>query len=430
MRLSRLFAVSCAVLSLTPPSAWSQEPEAQRPFQRVFRGDPSPVGNQRLFLDLTASETYDDNVLSGRLSSADPRVGDSGYYPSASANLMYERLRGRTSLTLTGSSGLSYYPSLDGRTDHNHGANAAINLPLGRRTTARFSQSVAYATYYTLAGVPGSVQPVAPVSPTVLPPVAVVGSQIASESGTEYHSFASIERQIGRRGTLNGHYTWGAIRFPSRDTNVQEAGVNYQREMGRRLSLRAGYGIQTGTSISEDDDIVIHNIDAGVDYNRTLPGLRNTTMSVSTGSTVIQLERGHQFGLSVSAGLVHLMGRSWMASISYDRGAEFLPVVGDVLQSDSVVGSIGGMASQRVELTFTGSYSSGHLGLREEAETKAYNGGAELEFGLSSRFAINTSYRYYFYDFADAATLPVGLPFAESRHSVTAGLVVHLPLIR
>jgi hypothetical protein len=141
---------------------------------------------------------------------------------------------------------------------------------------------------------------------------------------------------------------------------------------------------------------------------------------------MVQLPTGLRYDLGGTAALTRLFGRSWSTSLTYDRGAEFVAVLEDVLQSDSLTASLTGFASPRAELTLLASYSSGHLGVRQEAETLTYNGTARVQFGVSRRFAVNTEYQYFLYDFAQSATIPQGLPYGESRHSVRAGLLYRL----
>ena len=86
--------------------------------------------------------------------------------------------------------------------------------------------------------------------------------------------------------------------------------------------------------------------------------------------------------------------------------------------------------SPRVEVNLSAGYSSGTLGLDEAAETLTYSGLAGIRYGVSRTVAISLDYQYYQYDFAEAARLPEGLPFADSRQSVRAGITLLLPLVR
>jgi hypothetical protein len=238
----------------------------------------------------------------------------------------------------------------------------------------------------------------------------------------------ALERQIGRSDSIDAHYGFGLTRFPRRQARVNDIGATYRHGLGRSFGVRAGYGLQVADFSGSDDRLLLHNIDGGIDYTRTLPRLRNTTFNLSTGSTVLQLQRGTQYGLRVSSALTHLFARSWTASLAYNRGAQYIPVIEDVIESDSLTGTVTGFASPRAELTFTGSYSKGQLGLNAAAETLTYSGIVNAQIGLSRRVALDVNYQYYLYDFAEAAQLPTGLPFNESRQSLRFGVLVRLPI--
>jgi len=419
----KVFVLTGLCLGTLPLGSFAQEDAPPpRPFRRVFGAEPS-TGPAPLVLDLMVSQVLDDNILAGRLVTADPRLGTGGSYPSAGANLGYSHTGDRTDVLTSASTNFQYYPSLDGRFDQNHAASLAVTRRVGRGTTVQVSQSGAYSTYYTLLGLPGAVQPgpSAPTGGAAPTPVPGGAAGVSSESGTELHSFVAVNRPIGRRNSIGGHYGFGWTRFSAREVKTQDAGVSYSHGLGRALSLRTGYALQTASRQSDDEMVFLHNLDLGLDYSQNLPGLRSTTLSVSSGSTVIQLPTGLRYDVGGSAALTRLMGRSWTASLTYDRGAEFVAVLEDILQSDSLSVSVGGFASPRAEITLLAAYSSGHLGVRQEAETLTYNGTARVQFGLSRRFAINTEYQYFLYDFAETATIPQGLPFGESRQSVRVG---------
>jgi hypothetical protein len=402
---------------------------APRPFRRIF-GTQEPVapGRSRLGIDLTGANVFDDNVLAGRLLSADPRVGEGGTYQTAGDAWSFERRGQRVTVLASGSNNIQYYPSLDRRTDHNHAGNLSLDVNVSRATTARFIQSAAYSTYYTLFGIPGAVQPAGGVDVVSPPPVPGQSNAVGAEAGTEIHSFAALERQIGRADSIDFHYGYGLTRFPRRNARLNDVGATYRHGVGRSFGVRAGYGLQVADFGGTANSVLLHNLDGGIDYTKPLPRLRNTTVNLSTGSTVLQLDRGTQYGLRVNGSLVHLFARSWQATIAYNRGAQYVPVIGDVLQSDALTATVGGFASQRAELTFSGAYAKGQLGLNTAAETLTYSGIANAQIGLSRRVAVDVNYQYYLYDFAEAATLPAGLPFGESRQSLRIGLLVRLPL--
>jgi hypothetical protein len=418
---------ACGILPAT-----AQEPPAQRPFRSVFGGRTNPNSSQLLDLTLVLDGTYDDNVLAEETAGADPRLGQRGWYPSGTATIDYTRRGRRTTLNAGATTAIQYYQPLGSGIDRNHAADVALEVGLGRDAQLRVSQSAAYSTYYTLLGVPGSVVPgfAAPGLPTTAGPELQLG--VSAESAIESHTDVGFTRSFGRGGrhSIEGRYGLATIDFATRGNTTHDVGSALRFGLTRNAAVRAGYAYQTATGGFGIDALRLHNVDAGIDYQRSLPGLRNTTLSVTTGSAVATGRGTRDFRLLADASLQHLMGRSWTLAGGYHRGFDYVGVLSELVSTDAVNVSLAGHASAAVELTFSGSYSVGQLGVRHGAEMLTYSGRARVQYALSRLFAVSSEYLYYVYDFEESAGLPSGLPRGLNRHGVRGGLVLLLPLVR
>lgn len=427
----RLIAAVVAglVFSDLPAAAQEQEP-TQRPYRTVFGGGVNANSNEVLNVTMTLDGSYDDNVLAEQLPGGDPRFGQSGWYPTATAAMQYTRRGRRVNFNAGATTALQYYSGIEGTLDRNHGADVGIDINSTRYGRLRLAQSAAYATYYTMLGLPGAVLPDvgAPVPPTSVPD-AQLG--VSTETGAEYHTGASWTREFGRRGahSVEGRYGLMKNDFTTRQDTVHDIGGTFRFGVTRRAAVRAGYGYQTGAAL-DAAGIRLHNIDAGLEYRRNLPGLRNTTFSASSGSAVVTGPGTRDYRLLADVTVEHLMGRSWTASGAYHRGFEYIGVLSNLVASDEVTGTVGGYVNPALQLTFSGSYSLGHLGVRHGAEMITYSGIARAQYGLSRDLAVHADYLYYLYDFGEDAVLPTGLPNGLTRHGISFGLVFQLPVIR
>jgi opacity protein-like surface antigen len=425
-------AVSVAAFAGAPTPAVAQEP-VQRPFRRIFGNFPVRANSPQT-LDVTVSMfgAYDDNVLAEQTPGGDPRFGEAGAYPGGTADVRYVRRARRFVLTGTGTTALQFYTQSGGETtDQHHGASVELEVPSGALGRLRVAQTAAYATYYTLLGLPGGRPlPSDPVVPgqELLQPGSAYG--VFPEGGWEYHSAVALARQFGRRGSLEGRYGFARTDFAARDTRFQEIGATYRQGITTNAALRTGYAFETGTGAVPGETLRYHDIDLGLDYRRALSQSRNTLVAFSTGSTVLVEETRRSYRLLVDASLLRLMGRSWSSSVGYHRGLEYVAALSDVLATDGVTATVAGFVNPALQTAFAASASNGYIGARHGDRLTTYSASARMQYALSRRLALDAQYVYYFYEFAAAVAPPPGLQQTMERQSVRAGITVLLPVLR
>jgi hypothetical protein len=432
------FPIVCPVLVfglgllLVPPVAEAQT-AAPRPSRPIFgSGAERPGARQTLDLNATLVEVYDDNVLADQLPGGDPRVGESGFYPMGSVDLQYLRRARQVTVTASAGTGLQYYRQFDNRLDRNHHGALGLEIPLGTRTRVRLDQTAAFATYYTLMGLPGSAVPLPAGSlapgQELLMPSGEFG--VSTAGGWEHHTGAAVTRQIGRGNSLDARYGFVRTNFALQETTRHETGLTYRHSVGRQAALRAGYGYQTGAGALAGEPLVFHNLDFGLDYQRNLTRSRSTSVSLSTGSAIVAGETSSDYRLLADARLIHLMGRSWSSSLGYHRGLEFVGALAQLVASDAVIGTLNGLVSSAVETSLSATYSKGHVGSRHGDPLNTYSIVSRVQYAVSRRLAVDVQYLYYYYRFGEGTLRPIGVAQQMARQSVRGGISFWLPVIR
>jgi hypothetical protein len=319
--------------------------------------------------------------------------------------------------------------------NRNHQAAISADIPFGSRTRLRLEQTAAYATYFTLMGLPGAPQATNIIVPgqDLLLPSAEFG--VSTESGWERHSAVVLSRQTGRGNSLEGRYATVRTDFARQNDIAQqestwrEAGLTYRHALRQQMAIRVGYGYETGGARG-GEPLVFHDLDAGLEYQRSLTRSRNTYVSFSTGSAVIASETTRDYRLLADAQLVHRAGRNWTSSIGYHRGIDFVGVLSQLVASDALNTTLNGFFTPRLEASVSAIYSKGHLGIGHGDSLTTYSGVSRLQYALSRRMAVDLQYLYYFYEFGEGTLRPIGVARQLARQSVRGGIAFWLPILR
>jgi hypothetical protein len=421
-----------ATLMVVSTPADAQEP-TRRPFRRIFGTTPErPGGTHRLDINFMGVGAYDDNVFAEELPEGDPRFQESGFFPSGTVDLHYTLTSGRARLNVHGATALQYFPQLEGGSgiDRSHSGSADFSAPLGPRATFRAAQTVSFADFFTLNGLPGSVIPdpaLATPGNALLDPTEAYA--VAEDGGWQYHTLVGVTRSIRRSGSIDARYGFSRTDFTSLESNFHDTGLSYSHTLSRSLSLVAGYGYQRGRGTT-GETVAFHDVDLGLSYRRALPGLRNTTVDISTGSAITGTAEEREYQLTADARLVHLMGRSWSASAAYRRGVEFLSALGEVVSSDAGTFTLNGFINPALETWVTGRFSQGHLGSRHGPPLKTYSAVARVQYALSRTVAMDAQYLLYSHEFGADATVPEPVTPSVRRQGVRVGVIWFWAVIR
>lgn len=442
------------------PRTTPDEPqEPLGPFRELFVRPHRQNGSQLIF-SLNGYGGYDTNVIGDQSGpGADPRAetGASSLL-GTDAQLQYSRNGHRTNFSTNVGGSYRYFPEKSTLSTKSLSAGIGVSTILGRRTTLRLDEGFAYQPYYQLGLFPGLGEAdLGAAIPSNLDFVVLRRQSVLTTST------ASLEQQLSRRSTLtfDGQFftqTLGAANTPTiptgttgttgttapttsadsggtENTNGYTAGVHFRRQLGRYVSLRLGDEYRRFVYPSPTRRVLEgNNIDAGVDYSRSLPFSRHTSFSFRTGSAIVSID-GRRYGdVTGSASLVHLFNRNWQGSLSYNRDMSFVQTLSQPLFGDSASAQLQGIMARKVLIQISGGYMSGRLGYsraeQNSSTLRTGTGAFTLAYAFNTYLRANVSYTYFSYNFSDNALLPVGLQPSFDRNSVRGGLSLVLPVIR
>jgi hypothetical protein len=413
--------------------AGAQELQPPRPYQGLF-GGADTNRRQRLEVTWATLGSYDDNVMADAPGGSDPRFQLNGTSGTAAATLGYAARSRHASFTASGTVTGRYYPDIHKLTDYDGAGNATFAIDVNDRTAITASQGVRDQPYYQL----GFVTSFAPSQP---PPASSPSSAATRDSALSrvqsqaYDGRVQISERVGTRSALTASYAYRQTRFDdNRDPfRWQLANGSLGHHLTKYATLRVGYGYgQEYAGVrAGDPPVVTQNIDLGVDYARPLSASRRTRLAFASGSTVISYQGDRFYRLLADASLTRELGRTWNASVAYHRGIQFVERFAAPLYADNMQLHLTGFLSRRIDVSASGVYSNGQIGLSTtDSGYVTYSGIADLNVALARMLSVHAQYFYYHYDFDRAAALPFGVPSTLNRGGIRFGLSGWLPLLR
>lgn len=437
----RCFGVATLLIFLVGASpAFAQAP-AQRPFRGLFGGsavDPSVHHN----LDLTVSvmEAYDDNVLAdagGGSLSPSSALQASGYYTGLSAGMSYAWRGKRVRLGANGGTDTRYYRDRQELTGVSHFGAFGVEAEFARRTRLFINQSINYSPSYFFSLLSGFGAP-------AVGDVIGGGSDysLADLHARVFDTSVSLSHGITSRASLELISSFRDSNFTNasvdRDLRAYGIGGRYLQTLTRNATLRVGYVYREGQYglIGTRPGTALHDIDAGVDYRRALSLTRRTTLDFNVGSTIINAplqgseSAALQYRVVGNAGLNREIGRTWRATVGYNRGVGFVEGFGQPVFSDTLNASLNGFFSRRVDFSAIGGLSVGDVGLASsQSGFRTYTASSRVRVAVSSMVALSAEYLYYYYDIGGAVAVPAGVPSSLARNSARVGVSFWLPLL-
>jgi hypothetical protein len=429
-------ALPCRTAAQTTTPTDPQEPygSPRRPFRGLFTVRQQPGHEQQLTMTASVYGGYDDNVVAdqpGAAGAIDPRNKAGGGLAGGDISLAYGKAGHRMAFNSNVDSSIRYVPSQSSLGGASLGGGAGLSYQLARRTQ--------YQPFYQLGLFPGLGETL--VGDTLPSNLDFAVFKRASVLGS---ASVGIDQQLSRRATLTLQYNYfgqtftenpedtGTVGREIGNVQMQTGLIRFRRQLSRYLTLRLGYQFEHATYATPINMVVdSHNIDAGVDYSRSLNFSRHTTLAFSTGSSIVTYNGNRYYDAIGSARLSHLFTKYWRGSLAYNRNVNFVASFLAPFFTDGATAELQGQMGNRAVLTVDGGYVTGKVGLTQDAQ-RVHTGTASASFlyTFTTMIGAQASYTYYNYDFSTQAGLPLGLSSRFDRNSVRAGLTVSLPLIR
>jgi len=443
----RHIGLVAALSAITASAVGAQPPEgSSRPYRGLF-GGAQPLSSRSQSLDLTLSGFggWDEpNDVGPQVNPQDTsdRVDIEGPYSGASTTLVYTRPGENLILRGVASGFYGYFPDNESPsyTSSSAALDARSGFDLGRRTRLTLSELVGWSTDYRLgygSGTPGSDIPLASGSTNF-------DNSLERAPSLDTQSRIEFSHRLSRKASLTALYNYRYVYYfdtsddePLPNGQDHHVGIRYDYRLTQYATFRAGYGYRRSPSRTDDtNEGVFHDVDLGVNYNRTLSFSRRTRLSFNTGSTIVinqaQGEDGSTFGdpqpyIIGGAQLTHELGRTWQAFADYNRSVSFLDGFTSPSLNDRASAGVGGLMGRRTDLSSGVSWSTGSIGL-DENNYHAWHASAQVRFALTRGLALFGSYYYYMHEFGASVQLPRGVVSSLDRQGVRVGLTTWVPL--
>jgi hypothetical protein len=249
------------------------------------------------------------------------------------------------------------------------------------------------------------------------------------------HSFS-------RASSIEALYDYNFYHFLNADSErsdhqEQQAGLRYNHGIGRYASLVLGYTYRHNlVPDTVEPPLTMHDINAGVNYSRSLSLTRKTKFSFHTGSTLTNSrnnvsqptpETKTHFFVVGRAELLREIGQTWGAQATYNRSVHYEAGFLQPILLDQASAGIGGLIGRNVDVSSGVYYSVGSIGL-ETTNYHSWLASSQVRWAITRSLAAYVSYYYYLYNFGSDVSLPTGVVQELHRNGVRVGLTTWLPL--
>jgi hypothetical protein len=403
---------------------------------RVFRGlfEAPPVSQTAATFTTSMYEGYDsetdtaqgttDNVLSG------------GLFSAMTPTLVLSHTRQRTAIGLSAANILRYYGQ-DGRIlTLDRGAAFGLRHAVGR-VAVQLSQTVNHRPYYEFLDV-------ASLSTAGLGGMQELTMDHATGryALTSYATSIEASRQSSQHQWLTAGYRFRFSHPSSADASVDaeadrlqdvvghEASVSMMRQISRRTGVHVSYAIRTaGDALGANaNPSPTHELNIGFDRFQSFTLTRNTSLSMTTGTALLDTDGGKRFTLLGSATFNHRFGRASRAAASIRRALEYVDGFQAPVLTDGVSGEFDAAISRRLIAQFRGTVSRGSI--EEPTRSTPYRtafASARLRYDFTRRIAGYAEYFDYYRNVAGQLDSPL-MRGTWNRHGVRVGIIVDVPL--
>jgi hypothetical protein len=318
-----------------------------------------------------------------------------------------------------------YYQSLNRIGTQKHGGGFGADWRASRTLTIQASQDIAFSPSYQLnvVGLPA------------------YGSENADATASvDYDLYKSKQFTYG--SFAGARYVWSASRemtigyglnytdFLSRsDFGLQQASARFTQRLTSGIGLRLGYGLGSGTPLGLATGLH-HDLDIGLAMDRSLTISKRTTLSFTSGSTIVSAGQGRQLELVGSAQLKQRLSPRWSSALSYQRGLTAVDSLARPLIANTFGGDLSGFVGAQTSVSLRPVLTWGADVVEAERSFSTVTGIARVQTAIDRHWAVYGEYVYYGQHFAAAPGIPATLAGDTRRSGLRAGLALWAPLDR
>jgi hypothetical protein len=229
--------------------------------------------------------------------------------------------------------------------------------------------------------------------------------------------------------------------MPNIDRRTAQA--TFTHSLTRKLAFHVGYGIQESRYLSRPDTepVRTNSMDIALGYGDGLVLRlgRHTTLGLSIGASIAKngdpasvasTGRDTAFVVNGAATLSRSIGRTWGASLGYQRGTSYMVGFIEPVMTDAANAGIGGPLSSRLQFSAGAGASRGQqLFSVSNGSIVTYTASTRLTFALTSYLGLYGQASYYRFSIPSGFTNFGFVPDLD-RRSVSVGLSTWVPLIK
>jgi hypothetical protein len=404
-----------------------------RPVHGLFGGAQNDATRNLLDFTLSSSLDFNDSITPapqiGPADVFDPRYADQYLFSRLTGTFGYTHPWKRATLRVVSANTFQYYPDSSQLSGLAYGGNVSFNANPNTRVAVHASQSFEYSPFYGF-GMYSNPNTAENFRLSSLYAVSLDRNLVAVSEG-------GVSAKLARRVTLSGDASYRYLGYLDRNSTYtnNSLGARISTSLTRSFGVHAGYTHYKGTLGTvyvEGSPVAQHDIDVGIDFNKTLPLGRKTTATFAMGSTAYTLVDRVYFRALANASLSTALGRTWTAGADYRRGMQWIQGIAVPLYGNFFGTNLGGFAGERIEIRLRGGYSDGDPNLSGGAvNMHTYTGVAHMRYALTEKLGITGQYFYYHYKFGqNPIWLPRGMASMQDRQTLSIGFDVWLPVIR
>jgi len=466
--LSTLVVCAAVLVVAMAGSADAQTPDPQappdpqsglqptRPYEGLFAAEGRVPSSQTLTFMGTMGGGYNTNILGGGAAASGVGVGtgvpvgpaQASSFENGSASLAYSFIGSRLALGATAATSANYYAAFAAKPlSISDSGGISTSWQATRRTQISANVAVTYGPFFSLPGVP--VVPVAPDStgqtasgqtsgqPTGQTLVLDGGTALFVQDYLNVTGGVALSHEVTRRLSLSLNYGDTDIRTSSHtfDLSAESYGGGFSYRLAQGLSAQLFYNEWTGRTGVGQAATTNRGLSGGLAFNRSLSITRRTTLSFASGASAYStatIRNGQaQYFVSAQAALAREIGRTWTATLAYNRSASFVEMFLQPVFSDTVTTGVGGRLSRRMQVQSSVGVSDGTVGLVSSSvnHLRTYFASAGLRVDASRIVSVGFDYAYYRYRFGSGVQLPPGLGPQSELQSARVYLSLWAPLM-
>ena len=416
-------ALCVAALTLLPAVAFAQANPG--PFGGLFGRTPERTGKEYTLFDVRTlvGAQYDDQVLDRNLPVGERMV--SGQIYGARVGGLFARHSDRIDLRIRSMGTYNEYAtSKVGAT--NVETDGSFSGKVGTRLSIDARVMHIYTPYFNFLSYPVYGPEVDGFVSVTSQPYATMVESNTLDGEVGFTSFYS------KHSTIGASYLRRSTRFtqsPGNDFELNGFRARWTRSLSRSVGLHFEYERDSAQLSGAGNDVIYERIDLGLDLLKALSPARRTTVVLDAETAIIkQPEMDRSYRLNGGVTVSRWFNRTWTLAGHIHRLTDFLPGFREPLFSDTAGIRLGGMFSERTELSAFVNAGRGRFGMNPDSPPfDTRNAGVQFSFAIAKHFAVFASQNFDYYDVppASSAVAPVR-QFA--RNSFSVGLTTWIPI--